>query len=104
MDIGYSLQKLCKLFWKCVTCPLYSIKVVKADGLPVIDDDGWCLARKWHRLSQEGLALEPLPIPQPPLTGWEELNADTLSQVATKISKVSHGTIYVPVFIRGSRS
>ena len=90
----YSLQKLCKLFWKCVACPLYSIKVVKADGLPVIDVDGGCLARKWHRLSQEGLALEPLPIPQPPLTGWEELNADTLSQVATKIPKVSHGTIY----------
>ena len=67
---------------------------MKANGLPVIDVDGGFLARKWHHLSQEGLAVEPLPFPQPPLTGWKELNADTLSPVATKISKVSHGTIY----------
>ena len=53
VDIRYSLQKLCKLLWKCVACPLYSIKVVKANGLPMIDVDEGCLARKWHHLSQE---------------------------------------------------
>jgi hypothetical protein len=40
------------------------------------------------------LTLEPLPIPQPPLTGWETLKPETLSQVATKLPKVSHGTMY----------
>jgi len=32
-------------------CPLHSISDVKAQGLPVIDVDGGCLARKWHQLS-----------------------------------------------------
>ena len=60
----------------------------------MIDVDGGCLARKWHQLSQDGLSLVPLPVPQPPLTGWEVLKLDTLPQVVTKIPKVSHRTLY----------
>ena len=60
----------------------------------MIDIDGGCLVRKWHHLSQEGVDLEPLSIPQPPLTGWEALEPETLSRTATKIPKVSHGTMY----------
>ena len=51
-------------------------------------------ARKWHRLSQEGLALEALSISQPLLTAWEEVKTETLPQVAIKIPTISHGTIY----------
>ena len=36
----------------------------------------------------------PLPIPDRPLTCWEELNPETLSQVASRIPKISHGTLY----------
>ena len=49
-----------------VILPLRRIKDVKAQSLPVIDVDGGSLARKWCRLSQEGVDLEPLSIPQPP--------------------------------------
>ena len=72
----------------------HRIKDVKTQNLPIIDNDGGSLARKWHRLSQEGVALEPLPIPQPPLTGWELLKQDVLDIMATKIPKISHGTMY----------
>ena len=71
-----------------------SIKDVKAQNLPVIDVDGGCLAREWHQLSQDGLTLEPLPVPHMPLTGWEELKPETLPHVAIKIPKVTHGTMY----------
>ena len=64
---------------------------MKTQGLPVVDVDGGCLSRKWHRLSQDGLALNPLPIPDRPLTGWDP---ETLSQVASRIPKISHGTLY----------
>ena len=67
---------------------------MKAQGLPVVDVDGGCLARKWHRLSQEGITLQPLPIPEPPLTGWEELKPETLSEMSPRIPKISHGTMY----------
>ncbi len=56
--------------------------------------NGGCLARRWHRLSQEGLILEPLPIPQPPPTGWEVLSQESLPNLSIKIPKVSHGTMY----------
>lgn len=67
---------------------------MKAQGLSVIDVDGGCLARKWHQLSQDGASLEPLPVPQPPITGWEVLNVDSLPQMVARIPKVSHGTLY----------
>ena len=67
---------------------------MKAQGLPVVDVDGGCLAHKWHRLSQEGITLQPLPIPEPPLTGWEELKPETLSEMSPRIPKISHGTMY----------
>lgn len=62
--------------------------------LPIVDVDGGCLARKWHRLSQEGKTLEPLPTPEPPLIGWDELKPETLSEMSRKMPKVSHGTMY----------
>lgn len=67
---------------------------MKTQGLPVLDIDGGCLSRKWYRLSQEGFTLEPLPTPEQPLTGWEDLNPKTLSQMASRIPKISHGTLY----------
>ena len=76
-----------------VFCP-YSIKEVKIQGLPVLDRDGGCLSRKWHRLSEDELTPQPLPIPEQPLTSWEELNPETLSQVASRIPKISLGTLY----------
>ena len=72
----------------------YRIKDVKAQGLPVVDIDGGCLARKWQRPSQEGLNVEPLPIPQQPLTGWEVLEQDKISSIASKMPKISHGIMY----------
>ena len=60
----------------------------------MIDVDGGCLARKWHRLSQEGVDLEPLSVPQLPLMGWEKLEPETLARIATKVPKISHGTMY----------
>ena len=62
--------------------------------MPVIDVDGGCLARKWHQMSKDGMTLEPLPTPQLPPTGWEELKLETLSHVVHKIPKVSHGAMY----------
>lgn len=52
---------------------IHRIKDVKTKGLLVIEIDGGCLAHKWCRLSEEGLNLEPLPVPQQPITGWELL-------------------------------
>ena len=60
----------------------------------MLDIDGGCLSRKWYQLSQEGFTLEPLPTPEQPLTGWEDLNPKTLSQMASRIPKISHGTLY----------
>ena len=34
------------------------------DSAHILDVDGGCLAQKWHRLSQQGLDLQSLPVPQ----------------------------------------
>ena len=51
-------------------------------------------ARKWQRLSDEGLSLEPLPVPKQPMTGWELLDGDSVNSLTTKVLKLSHGTMY----------
>ena len=74
----------------CIYC--CRVKEVNAQSLPVIDVDGGCLSRKWHKLSNRELSLVPLPDPQQPLVGWETLNQGTV--LAHSIPKVSHGTMY----------
>lgn len=38
--------------------------------------------------------MEPLPVPQQPLTGWEVLEQDKISSIASKMPKISHGIMY----------
>ena len=52
------------------------------------------MARKWQRLSDEGLNLEPLPVPKQPMTGWELLDGDKADSITCNMPKISHGTMY----------
>lgn len=49
------------------------------------------MARKWQCLSEEGLDLEPLPVPKQQVTGWELLDGDKVSSITPKMS---HGTMH----------
>ena len=65
----------------------HRVKEVKAQNLPIIDVDGSCLA-------QQGVPLQPLPIPDQPLTGWRVLNQQSIPTLLDRIPKVASGTLY----------
>ena len=56
----------------------FRIKQVKKDPAHILDVDGGCLAQKWHRLSQQGLDLQSLPVPQTSLAFWRVLNQQSI--------------------------
>ena len=56
--------------------------------------DGGCLAQKWHRLSQQGFDLQPLPVPQTPLAGWRVLNQQSIPVLHERIPIISNGNMY----------
>ena len=59
-----------------------------------MDIDGGCLARKWQHLSQAGSILQPLLLPEKPLTCWELLKEGSDQQLLSKLPSISHGTMY----------
>ena len=63
-------------------------------SLPILDADGGCLAQKWDRLSQQGLNLQPLPVPQTPLAGWRVLNQQSIPTISERIPIISNGNMY----------
>ena len=52
------------------------------------------MAQKWHRLSQQGLDLQPLPVPQTPLAGWRVLNQQSIPVLHERIPIISNGNMY----------
>ena len=72
----------------------FRIKEVKTQSLPILDVDGGCLAQKWHHLSQQGLNLQPLPVPQSPLAGWRVLNQQSIPTLYERIPIISNGNMY----------
>ena len=52
------------------------------------------MAEKWHRLSQQGLDLQPLPVPQTSLAGWRVLNQQSIPVLHERIPIISNGNMY----------
>ena len=51
-------------------------------------------AQKWHRLSQQRLGLQPLPVPKPPLAGWRVLHQQSIPVLHERIPIISNGNMY----------
>ena len=56
--------------------------------------DVGCLAQKWYCLLQQGLDLQPFPVPQTPLAGWRVLNQESIPVLHKRIPIISNGSVY----------
>ena len=47
--------------------------------------------RKHKQLADSGLTVAPLPLPSPPLSGWESVSQDNVAVIAKKVPHVTSG-------------
>ena len=69
---------------------LFRIHGAIATNLPVVDVDGVYVYRK---LQDSGIDISSMPLPWLPLNGWESVSADNVTEMSTKIPRVTSGTI-----------
>lgn len=78
---------------------VFRVREAVASGMPVIDVDGSYLYRKMQRKSPDGLDISTLPIPLPPVSGWELVTVENATEIGTKIPSVTPGLSTVFVFM-----
>ena len=64
-----------------------------AEKLPIVDVDGSYLYRKQQALLHTGVHVEPLPLPAPPLAGWEVVTDSNVDTVSASIPIVTSGKL-----------
>ena len=55
------------------------------------DVDGSYLFRKQQRAIEAGIAVAPMDIPDPPISGWEQLTNENKYSISSKIPAVMPG-------------
>ena len=61
------------------------------DKANIVDVDGSYLCRKQKQPVDSGLTVAPLPLPSPPLSGWESVSQDNVAVIAKKVPHVTSG-------------
>jgi len=56
-----------------------------------VDVDGSYLYRKHKAVVNAGMRAAPLPLPSPPLTGWESVSQETVAEISKKVPYVTSG-------------
>lgn len=59
-------------------------------NLPIVDVDGSYLYRKQLRLGGASDDAQ-LPLPTPPLSGWESVNSENASDMSSNVPRVTQG-------------
>lgn len=59
--------------------------------MPVVDVDGSYMYRKKQQLSSAGFTVTTLPVPTPPLSGWELVTSEDSASMSTNIPFVTPG-------------
>ena len=59
--------------------------------MEVVDVDGSYLYRKHKVVADAGMRVAPLPLPSPPLSGWESVSQENVAEVAKKVPHVTSG-------------
>ena len=72
----------------------YRIHTAVREKEAVIDVDGSYMYRKHKQLADSGLTVAALPLPLPPLTGWESVSQETVIEIAKKVPHVASGKYY----------
>ena len=59
--------------------------------MEVVDVDGSYLYRKHKVVADAGMRVAPLPLPSPPLSGWESVSQENVAEIAKKVPHVTSG-------------
>ena len=72
---------------------MFSVRAASTAAAQIIDVDGSYLYRKQQQLSSSSSAVVTLPIPVPPITGWESVSAQNANEMSANIPAVTPGVL-----------
>ena len=85
---------LCQLVNEVVIKVYITFRIEKArqEDMQVCDVDGSYLYRKQQRAIEAGVLVSPMDIPDPPISGWEQLTSENHKEISSKVPSVMPGT------------
>lgn len=67
------------------------IEKARQEGAQVCDVDGSYLFRQQQRAIEGSIAVSPMGVPDPPISGWEQLTTKNHKDISSKIPLVMPG-------------